>query len=352
MLDIFNLVKQNFRLIEAALVSLGLGLFSTYFLHKIIKKYYSTHVINPTTIIISALQRASYFILPLIYFAFFASWMNLTTTFYVIEILVKILITLAFCLAAFKLLDYIDVWVARRKNSQFRGLNHGALITRAYLLKKILAGIILLLTISLILLNFPAVKEVGKGILISAGVIGGILAFAAQKIFSNFFSGLDFILNKPISIGDVITMDSETGNIEKITLNQIHLRTWDLRLIIYPLSYFNEHPFQNLSHDEFGLKGTVYFFTDYNVNVENIRQALAEILDKSTFWNKSVHSLQVVDVSENNMKLRAVVGADNAADLWNLQCEVREKLIKYIQQTTPAILPKKNIRLENYSLNS
>lgn len=346
MLDIFNF-NHDFRLVEVSAVSLFLGILSSYLLHKLIKKYYISSPITPAKIIISALQRALYLILPLIYFSFFASLLHLTTTFYVIGILVKILITLSFCLAAFKFLDYIDIWVSRKKDSEFSKLNYGVLITRAYLLKKILGTIIVLITISLILLNFPAVKEIGKGILISAGVMGGILALAAQKVFINFFSGLNFIFNKPISVGDVITMGSETGNVEKITLNQIHLRTWDLRLIIYPLSYFNENPFQNLSHDEFGLKGIVYLFIDYAANVEAIRHALTGILKKSAFWDKNTNSLQVVDVTENNMKLRAVVGAKNAGSLWNLQCEVREKLIEYIQQTSPEILPKNYIRLEN-----
>ncbi len=343
MLDILILAKQYFRLIEACVASLILGLFSNYVLHRVIKKYYISKNITPSRIVLSAFMRFLYIILPLMFFSFFASLMNLTTTFYIVEISVKILITVACCLAAIKILDYIDIWLERKRNSQ--GLNYGMLITRAYLIKNILTAIIIFITISLILLNFSVVKEIGKAILISAGVIGGILAFAAQKIFTNFFSGLDFILNKPISIGDNIKIESETGTVEKITLNQIHLRTWDLRLIIYPLSYFNEKPFQNLSRDEFGFKGIVVLLIDYAANIDNIRQALTAILQKSFLWDKKSNTLQVVEVNENNIQLRIVVSAKNIGDLWNLQCEVREKLIKHIQQTNPEALPKKYIRL-------
>lgn len=344
---IFNLVKQHFFLLELGLISLILGFISNYIIHKLIKRYYIAAGATPTRIIISALQRAFYLIFPLIFFSFFASLFNLTTTSEITETLVKILLSIAFCLAAIKLLDYIDIWLERKKNTREQGLNYGALLTRAYILKKILATVIIFITISLILLNFPAVKEVGKGILISAGVLGGMLAFAAQKVFTNFFSGLDFIFNKPISVGDLVAIDSELGNIEKITLNQIQLRTWDSRLVVYPLAYFNEKPFQNLSHIESGLKGTVIFFTDFSVSIEHIRQVLTATLEKSSFWDKKTNSLQVVDMNENCMQLRAVVGAKNNADLWNLRCEVREKLIQYLQKNSSANFPKRKIRLEN-----
>lgn len=341
--DFLSLLKPHQSLIEACIGSLALGFFCNYILHRLIKKYYTPQTITPTSIVVSAFMRFLYFILPLVFFSFFASYMKLTTTFYVLEVGIKILITVACCVASIKFLDYIDIWLERKRNSQ--GLHYGALITRAYLLKKILSSIIVFITLSLILLNFPVVKELGKGILISAGVVGGMLAFAAQKIFSNFFSGMDFIFNKPISVGDSIRIDSELGTIEKITLNQIHLRTWDLRLIIYPLSYFDERPFQNLSHDEFGLKGTVIFLLDYSADIENIRQALTSILRKSEVWDKKTNTLQVIEVNENSIQIRAVVGAENLGDLWNLQCEVREKLIKHIQKSSPASLPKKYIRL-------
>lgn len=350
-MNIFNLVNRHLFFVELCLISLFLGVVSNYALHKLIKKYYVFANATPTSVIISALQRAFYVILPLIYFSFLASFFNFTAMSAILEILIKILLSIAFCIAAIKLLDYINIWLERKKNSQIQVLNYGALTTRAYILKKVLATVIVFITISLILLNFPAVKEVGKGILISAGVLGGMLAFAAQKVFTNLFSGLDFIFNKPINVGDLITIDSELGNIEKITLNQIHLRSWDSRLIIYPLAYFNEKPFQNLSHNEFGFKGGVIFYTDFSVNIETIRQVLTGILAKSNLWDNQTNSLQVIDMEENCMQIRAVVGAKNNGDLWNLRCEVREKIIQYLQKASPASFPKKNIRFENLSDN-
>lgn len=346
MTEFLNLIKLNIWLIQALGASLILGLLSNYSLYCFVRKYYHPIIITPLSVIISAFKRAFYFIFPLIYFSLLVSLFNLPKTFYFLEILIKILITLALSLSAIKLLDYIDIWLERKKNGDINPTNLGVFITRAYLLKKVFTLVIMFLTFALILLNFPVVKEIGQGLLISAGVIGGILAFAAQKIFSSVFSGLNFILNKPIKVGDLIRISSELGTIEKITLNQIHLRSWDLRLIVYPLTYFMENSFQNLSHAENGLRGVVYFYTDYNVDIEQLRQVLVKILSDSPLWDKNSNTLEMTEANEKTIQLRAVVSAKNAGDLWKLRCHVRQQMIKFIQMNSPEIFSKERLQLE------
>ena len=51
-------------------------------------------------------------------------------------------------------------------------------------------------------------------------------------------------------------------------------------------------------------------------------------------WN-----LQVTDVSEQTMTLRAMMSVRNASDGWDLRCHVREKLIEYLQREHPRSLP-------------
>ena len=68
------------------------------------------------------------------------------------------------------------------------------------------------------------------------------------------------------------------------------------------------------------------------------------MLKGSSLWDGKTNSLQVVEVTENNIQLRAVVSARNLGELWNLRCEIREKLIRYIQQTSPTDLPKNRVQ--------
>lgn len=344
-MNYFHSLIDLVPLLEAIALSIIFGCVSNYIIFKIIRKYYHPLVSTPATVILSALKRALYFIFPLFYFIFFSEIYNFTETSDYTEAVVKIVISIAFILTAIKFLDYIDVWLDRKKKTVKDSSHIGMLVTRVYLIKKILRAIIVLLGIALILLNFPDLQEFGKGVLVSAGIAGGIIAFASNKIFTNLFSGLEVIFNKPIQVGDVVKLEGESGTIEKITLNQIHFRTWDLRLIIYPLTYFIDNSFQNLSHVPEGLKGVVFIYTDYRLNIEDLRRVQTDILKASPLWNQKTNILQVLELNSNNVQLRAVVSAKNIDDLWNLQCYLREKMILYIQKTNQEILPTQKIQV-------
>jgi len=53
------------------------------------------------------------------------------------------------------------------------------------------------------------------------------------------------------------------------------------------------------------------------------------------FWN-----LQVFDAGERTLRLRVLVSAGDSSTAWNLRCEVREKLVGYLQEHHPEALPR------------
>ena len=51
-------------------------------------------------------------------------------------------------------------------------------------------------------------------------------------------------------------------------------------------------------------------------------------------------NLQVVDATEQAIQLRVSASARNSPDAWDLRCQVREKLIGFLQSEYPNALPK------------
>lgn len=45
------------------------------------------------------------------------------------------------------------------------------------------------------------------------------------------------------------------------------------------------------------------------------------------------------NATDRIVELRAIAGAKNASQLWGLRCEIREKLIAYLQEEHPDALP-------------
>lgn len=212
--------------------------------------------------------------------------------------------------------------------------------TQVHILKQTLHVVITVFMIAAALMMFDRVRSLGASVLASAGVIGIIVGFAAQKTIANLFAGFQLAMTQPIRIDDVVIVENEWGRIEEITLTYIVVRIWDLRRLIVPLSYFIERPFQNWTRVESGILGTVFLYTDYAAPVDVIREELKRVVAQSPHWDGKVCGLQVTNTTDRSVELRALASAGDASKAWDLQCEIREKLILFVQQNYPDSLPR------------
>ncbi|HSV43472.1 MAG TPA: mechanosensitive ion channel family protein [Candidatus Bathyarchaeia archaeon] len=218
--------------------------------------------------------------------------------------------------------------------------------TQIRVMENMITVVIILLTIALMLLVSPRVRQIGVSLLASAGVMGIILGFAAQKTLGNFIAGIQLAFAQPIRIDDVVVVENEWGWIEEISLTYVVVRIWDLRRLVVPISYFIEKPFQNWTRVSADILGSVFLYADYTVPVEALRQELTRILEASPSWDKKVNSLQVTGAKESTVELRALMSAADSPTVWNLRCEVREKLLAFLQKNHPQSLPKVRVEME------
>jgi small-conductance mechanosensitive channel len=217
--------------------------------------------------------------------------------------------------------------------------------TQIQILRKVLVVVIGVLALAIMLMTFEKVRQLGTTILASAGIIGIIVGIAAQKSIATLLAGLQLAITQPIRLDDVVIVENEWGRIEDITLTYVVVRIWDLRRLIVPMTYFLEKPFQNWTRISADLLGTVFLYVDYTVPVEMVREELKRIAESSPLWDKRVCILQVTNATERTAELRALVSAGDASRAWELRCEVREKLIQFLQANYPESLPKMRAEL-------
>lgn len=218
--------------------------------------------------------------------------------------------------------------------------------TQTRVIENIITAVIVLFTVSFMLMSYPAVRQIGVSILASAGIAGVVLGFAAQKTLGNFIAGIQLAFTQPIRLDDVVIVEGEWGWIEEITLTYVVVRIWDLRRLVVPISYFIEKPFQNWTRISADILGSVFIYADYTVPVKPIREELTRILKLSPYWDKKVDVLQVTNATEHTVELRALMSAADSPTAWNLRCEVREKLLEFLQQKFPQCLPRVRLDLD------
>ena len=212
--------------------------------------------------------------------------------------------------------------------------------TQVRILKRIALVLIVVFTVGVILMSFDRLRQIGTGLLASAGLAGLIIGFSAQKVLGNLVAGIQIAITQPIRIDDVVIVEGEWGRVEEITLSYVVVRIWDLRRLVVPISYFLENPFQNWTRTSADLLGTVFLYLDYRVPVEELRSELHRVLRETELWDGEVWGLQVTDTDERTMTVRALMSAPDSGTAWNLRCLVRERLIDWLQREHPESLPR------------
>jgi small-conductance mechanosensitive channel len=252
-----------------------------------------------------------------------------------------VLVVVATGWTAFRAVRVIEELVVHRHSIDTAdNLSARALQTQVGAFRNIAGFVIVVVTLAFVLLTFERVRQLGAGLLASAGIAGIVLGFAAQRGIATVLAGIQIAISQPIRVDDVVIIEGEWGRIEEINLTYVVVRIWDLRRLIVPVTHFLDKPFQNWTRVSADILGTVELHVDFSVPVDEVRAEFKRLLDESKLWDGKVWGLQVTDSSETTMTLRPLMGARNASDAWDLRCHVREKLIEYLRTRYPGALPK------------
>lgn len=225
-------------------------------------------------------------------------------------------------------IDVADNLTARRVQTQFQMMHRIAIV------------LVAVVSLSIMLMTFPAIKHIGMSLLASAGLASLVVGMAMKDTLSNLIAGVQIAFAQPFRIGDAVVVEGEWGWIEEIGVMYVVMRIWDLRRLVLPLSYFLDHPFQNWTRTSADLLGSTYLYTDYTVPVDAVRAELKRICEATPLWGGKVCGVQVSDSDRYTMQLRALMDARNSGDAWDLRCLVREKLIDFLQKNYPGSLPR------------
>lgn len=260
--------------------------------------------------------------------------------------LVGILIIMLFTALLIRLVQaFADVVEARHPVTVTDNLQARSIQTQVRVLSRTVMFAIGVVGAGSVLMTFPNVRQVGASLLASAGVAGIVAGLAARPVLGNLIAGMQIALAQPIRIDDVLIVENEWGRVEEITSTYVVVRIWDERRLVVPLEYFIQKPFQNWTRRSSDILGSVFLWVDFRMPIEPLRQELKRVLDEAPEWDKRVWVLQVTDLTEQGVQLRALMSSADASRSWDLRCRVREALVAFIQANYPDLWPQTRAQL-------
>lgn len=114
------------------------------------------------------------------------------------------------------------------------------------------------------------------GLTVVAGLMSVGIGFGLQNVASNFISGVILLFERPIKVGDRITVGEVVGDVRSINLRSTRVITLDNISIIVPNSEFVSGRVVNWSHGDRKVRVHIPVGVAYGSDVERVTKALRE----------------------------------------------------------------------------
>lgn len=218
--------------------------------------------------------------------------------------------------------------------------------TRIAILSRTATLVIVIITVGLMLMAIPGVRDIGTTLLASAGLAALAVAAAAQPALKSFISGLQMALTEPIRIGDMVKVDGYAGRVEEIRMTFVLIRSWDERLITVPTGRFFEQSFENWSRKNERLTGPVLLHLDPATPIAPIREEFQRFVTAHELWDRRIANALVTEAYPESIELRLAVSARTIGDLWTLRCELREHMLEWLRENMPDALIRHRLEVD------
>ena len=199
------------------------------------------------------------------------------------------------------------------------------------IIRRVILGVVLLFALMAIL----GVFGVELTAAIAALGVGGIaIALALQDTLSEFFAGGHVILDRPITIGDFIELDSgDRGRVTDIGWRSTTIKTWEGNYVVLPNSMIANSKLINFDKPKQELGFVVDVGVGYHEDLERVEKVTLDVANKV---------MKTLDVSpkgfepvvryagfgDSNIDFRVVLRVKNFSDRFLLRHEFIKALKK------------------------
>ena len=109
------------------------------------------------------------------------------------------------------------------------------------------------------------------------------LGLALREIIKHIVGGFVLLIERPIRAGDRVSIDKYEGEVTKIGLRSITLRTWDFMEVIIPNSDLIDKPLTNWTYQDYIIRTVITIRVSYTEDPEFVQNLIVETLKKSEY---------------------------------------------------------------------
>jgi small-conductance mechanosensitive channel len=196
--------------------------------------------------------------------------------------------------------------------------------TRLRLVRRLIFATIILIGIALAASQIPSISQLATGILASSAVLGLVVGFAARQTLANAIAGILLAITQPIRIGDRVTFEDETGEVEDVKLTYTYIRLDDGRRLVVPNERLAQSSIAN------------HTIVDPRVQVEaSVWLPPAADLDRAIELiedERAGISASVAEVDKEGVRLSATAWAESPLERGPAAAELRRRWLRLLRE--------------------
>jgi len=153
-------------------------------------------------------------------------------------------------------------------------------------------------------------------------VLGLIVGFAARQTLANGIAGVLLAITQPIRIGDLVTFEGTTGEVEDIRLTYTYIRSGDGTRLIVPNERLASSPIENHTIVDRGVEVEVSLWLPPDADAD---RALGLLADEPEV------EVEVAEVDKEGIRLTAKTWVEHPERRGAKAAEIRANALRRLQ---------------------
>ncbi|MFQ5884991.1 MAG: mechanosensitive ion channel family protein [Thermoplasmata archaeon] len=169
------------------------------------------------------------------------------------------------------------------------------------------------------------------------GVMGLIIAFAAQDTLSNFFSGIFLMLDRPFEAGDLIKLNSgEVCRVAWVGLRSTKLyHTATHQMIVQPNNMLAEQRVVNVTMPDARGRSSITIGVAYGTDMDHVKKVLLDAVKSHPNilkGDKQDPVFRVTEFADSSINLKVIFWLDKVENKWRVESELKELIDKHFKE--------------------
>ena len=187
------------------------------------------------------------------------------------------------------------------------------------------------------------------GLAVIFGFLSVGIGFGLQNVTSNFISGLIVLFERPISVGDRVSVSDIEGDIEEINIRSTTVKTLDNISIIVPNSEFVSRNVINFSHGDTTYRLSINVGVSYSSDLDKVLKALNEVAEESDDVLKHPkHDVHLRSFGDSSWDMKLLVWVPDVKKRYQVQNELNQAIVrKFAEYEIEIPFPQRDLHVRS-----